>query len=633
MQKFSTPESKAQWLTEIRRDNDVRCRRCARLENIWSWVRLLFFLAGIAAVYGFWAKTFAAVGTGVFSLALFSLAVYVHQRLKGQRKILEWMIRVIDESLQRCGGQVVLTRGWEKLAADSSLLLAPVLDPGRTWSLTEQEHDDLDLYAPPVGIFGLLNRTSTPIGNRRLQDWMNHSLLSSAAILARQNAVHRLDEHPIERLRIMGMIAPLRNSTPWLQQLIAAVGQATAFPRPVLSRVFRIWSWFTILFTLFAIGNFLIGEYKYTLGVLWLLVFNGILFLFVRRPLLSTLSSWQNLGPTLKHVLASVRQASADLPTDPQLDTLREIFRTALAHKTLPSLTRLQPWTEVGGPIHALLNCLFFYDLHVAEALLTRVLPHRDRLLDCFSALADLEAFCSLASFAWEQPVVCYPTPLIDPGLTLVAGRHPLISPERVVSNDVRVEPAKRLWIITGPNAAGKSTLLRTVGINLLLAQMGSAVTAQTMSWSPVRLMADLRVRDDLAIQESLFMSEVRHLRRMIGSQPDNVPLLGLIDEPFRGTNSREKLAASLALAEYLTTMPHFFFLATHEHALTRLPENTAAVNYHFQETLTPSGLQFDYRLRPGPAQTTTALEIMKQEGFPPDLLARAHHWLDHLPY
>jgi DNA mismatch repair ATPase MutS len=163
------------------------------------------------------------------------------------------------------------------------------------------------------------------------------------------------------------------------------------------------------------------------------------------------------------------------------------------------------------------------------------------------------------------------------------------------------------------------------VGVNVLLAQTGAAVPAVEMTWSPVRLITDVRIRDDLAKNESYFLSEVRRLRRLVLDCERDTPILGLIDEPFRGTNSQERTAAGLALLEHLTASPNLFLIATHEDLLAQVAAQTgSARNYHFQEHLENGGVRFDYRLRPGPATTRTALRILEQEGYPKALLERA---------
>ena len=145
------------------------------------------------------------------------------------------------------------------------------------------------------------------------------------------------------------------------------------------------------------------------------------------------------------------------------------------------------------------------------------------------------------------------------------------------------------------------------------------------MTWSPVRLITDVRIRDDLARHESYFLSEVRRLRRLVLDAGHSTPVLGLIDEPFRGTNSQERAAAGVALLEHLMASSNLFVIATHEEVLARTAAGTpSAANYHFQEHLQDGGIAFDYLLRPGPAGTKTAMRILEQEGYPASLLERA---------
>jgi DNA mismatch repair ATPase MutS len=171
--------------------------------------------------------------------------------------------------------------------------------------------------------------------------------------------------------------------------------------------------------------------------------------------------------------------------------------------------------------------------------------------------------------------------------------------------------------------------LLRMCGVNCLLAQIGTVVMAEAMTLCPVRLISDLQVRDNLADDESYFLAEVRHLRRMVVPESDGGHLLGLMDEPFRGTNSAEQVAAALAVVEHLLRTPNFFLLATHEQRLTGLADKLdGAENRHFQENLSAEGLVYDYRLRLGPAVTRNALRVLQREGYPRALLDRAQEWL-----
>jgi len=141
--------------------------------------------------------------------------------------------------------------------------------------------------------------------------------------------------------------------------------------------------------------------------------------------------------------------------------------------------------------------------------------------------------------------------------------------------------------------------------------------------------MTDMRVSDNLADHESYFLAEVRQIRRMVKPDVDDYMLLGLIDEPYRGTNSSEQIAASLAVLDHFIESGHFFLVATHEQQLTDLAnKNAAARNFHFQENLGANGMVFDYRLHTGPATTRNALLVLEREGYPQSLLDRARAWI-----
>jgi DNA mismatch repair ATPase MutS len=157
---------------------------------------------------------------------------------------------------------------------------------------------------------------------------------------------------------------------------------------------------------------------------------------------------------------------------------------------------------------------------------------------------------------------------------------------------------------------------------------MGGAVAARAMRWTPARLITDLQARDNLAADESYFLAEVRHVRRLVRPPDGDTPMLGLIDEPFRGTNSDEQVAAAAAVVKHLLASGHNFVVATHTSELTTLPDDRVAANYHFNEQLDADGMVFDYTIRPGPARTRNALLVLEREGYPREVLDDAHAWL-----
>lgn len=613
---------------DIRRQRD----RWNTSEARWSWGRLFVFLA-ILATWIVWAATlWIPAALSVVGVVVFVATVKRHLHCQRERELREGMLTVLDESLRRCGGKVVTIRDGSRPAdrGEDSPEFPPVLVCGPTDTLTDQERDDLDVFASPTGLFGLLNRTSCAFGARRLRDMLDRPCLSPERIVARQSAVQWLEQNTPERVRIMGAAVRLRAEDKRLAGFARAVDQAKPLTLFAPVSALRVSSVLTTLLATLAIGNILVGNFGWTWLLALVLAANAIVLRKIGPALGAALNPWRDVAWGAFAFLAAVRQAADDLPREMELSQLGARFEAVTRDGKLRSLCGRIGWTEYGGGWHAAANYIALYDVHVASAILKRAVPDRENLRLALSALAELEALESLACFAAEQPSTCYPTPapVGEVSLRIREGRHPLIAPERVMPNDVSLTPESRMWIITGSNMAGKSTFLRMAGVNVLLAQIGSAVSAGDMTWSPARLVTDLQARDSLAEDESYFLAEVRHLRRMVLPADADVPMLGLIDEPFRGTNSQDQSAASVAVIEHLITTRNLFILATHDRHLTEMADGGAVSNYHFREDLGSDGLVFGYQLHDGPAQTRNALRVLEREGYPPRVLEGAHAWL-----
>ncbi len=197
---------------------------------------------------------------------------------------------------------------------------------------------------------------------------------------------------------------------------------------------------------------------------------------------------------------------------------------------------------------------------------------------------------------------------------------HPLLSAKSRVANDVHLAGLGSIHLITGSNMSGKSTFLRTIGINLCLAQAGAPVCARSFDWTWGRLACCIRVDDSLDAGLSFFYAEVKRLKMILDATKERAapPLLFLIDEIFKGTNNRERLIGSRVYITELSRGNGFGLVSTHDLELAELEDTVSGLtNAHFQETVAAGTLAFDYQLRPGPCPTTNALKIMELEGLP----------------
>ncbi len=197
---------------------------------------------------------------------------------------------------------------------------------------------------------------------------------------------------------------------------------------------------------------------------------------------------------------------------------------------------------------------------------------------------------------------------------------HPLIEEEQKVVNDFAMHNLGDIVLITGSNMSGKSTFLRTLGINLCLAYAGAPVNAQSFSTSLFRVFTTIKVSDSVTEGYSYFYAEVRRLRALLDElqRPDRCPLFFLIDEIFKGTNNRERLIGSRAYIRALVGKNCAGAISTHDLELVKLADELPGItNYHFREDVVNGKMVFEYKLLPGPSPTTNALKIMQLEGLP----------------
>lgn len=269
--------------------------------------------------------------------------------------------------------------------------------------------------------------------------------------------------------------------------------------------------------------------------------------------------------------------------------------------------------------VHAFIPWDFYFThrLNLLKEELAELLP---RWLD---AWYELEALNSLANFAYLNPTYVFPE--INSGSAMFDARalgHPLLKPESKVCNDFELDESAALAILTGSNMAGKSTFLRTVGVNLCLAYAGAPVNAERLQVSLFRVFTCIKVSDSVQDGLSYFYAEVKRLKALLSAaeQEDGPPVMFLIDEIFRGTNSRERLIGGRAYIRALSRRPAVGLIATHDLELVKLADEIAgATNFHFREEVRDGKMVFDYQLRPGPCPTTNALHIMRLEGLPAD--------------
>ena len=364
----------------------------------------------------------------------------------------------------------------------------------------------------------------------------------------------------------------------------------------------------------------------------WILSFlcYGFLMLFVGGRLNHVFERTLDLQTELEKLAAVIGVLEKrSFNREPVLRVVTEPFRTGEEPPSLAikQLARICSGLSIKGHplIHIALNLIGPWDMawtwylqHVCRRL-------RPSLPLWLEQLSTIDAAMALSAFAYLNPTYAWPKRR-EPerqrngGFLATGLGHPLLPHARRVHNEFEIKAIGQIFLVTGSNMSGKSTFLRTVGINACLAQAGGPVCAETWEWSWVRIHSCLRVGDSLEEGLSYFYAEVKRLKGILVAvaHAESNPVLFLIDEIFKGTNNRERLLGSEAFIRELSRGCGLGLVTTHDLELARLEAELPGItNVHFQETVGDKELKFDYRLRPGPCPTTNALRIMAMEGLP----------------
>lgn len=487
----------------------------------------------------------------------------------------------------------------------------------RSWQQAEKDSWQFPLIRD-LGLVGghslwtLLDETLSEGGQKKLLHWMSVSPQSLETLRQRQEKVKSLRSQTwfYTRLIIAANSNELNLSTLQISDFLKNPFVPKSFPWLLIANL-TIWL-LTVTGALIALAS------GVTLPAL----------LFLAFPLLS-LSS---LGATGQAFLAGVglsHHLGALVPT------FKSIEKRAATNKDLrdlcPRIFQDRPsraarkldfilgfvGTQTNPILHLFLNVLTPWTL-VSVFFLERVRQQmRDNFPACVEELSEFEVFGSLLIFDKYQTQV-YPRFAAKTQLECLQIFHPLIERKRAVANDFTFPEEKSLGLLTGSNMSGKSTFLRTIGINQILANMGAPVFADQFLTLPLRVETCIEVTDSLRDGYSYFYAEVRRLRDILQSAAAKTPVLFLIDEIFRGTNNRERQIGSRAVIRTLARETTAIgFISTHDLELTNLENtNPSLLNLHFREDIDENGkMIFSYHLRQGPCPTTNALRIMAAEG------------------
>jgi predicted ATPase len=610
----------------------ARRDRQQRQADVLSRLRLATFLGGVALIWWSLASLrgqaeVSGILAGLGALIGFAVLVVRHARVLDQIAHSDAAISLARQGLAR------LARDWGSLPD-----VAP--PSGVDWNAHPYLRD-LDLYGP-ASVARWLGAPATAEGARRLGDW----LLSPATVPVirdRQEAIEELapkrewresfavhgrlggaapgdvarflawaeDRTSAVPPQTQGVVITLTALT-WVLIAVWFAGAVSRLP-PLTGNTWGVW-----------LGDALSHGWFW-----WPVVINVLLSLSLASRVYDAFG-YATFGQRALQRHVAMLTAICDEPWRASLLTAQQtrLRDGGNAPQRLRRLNRLVGWAELrtgAALLHLPIQAFTLWDFHVLFALQRWRGRCGRQVRGWLDALAECDALAMLSIVRADETASTMP--VVDPDLKAVTATgisHPLMSPDRRVANDVSVGPAGTVLLITGSNMSGKSTLLRSIGLNLVLAQAGAPVCAAEFRTPPLRVYTSIHVEDSLELGLSYFMAALARLKQIVDAAErgpaEGRPLLYLLDEVLQGTNSIERSVAVRAVVQHLLEAGAIGVMTTHDLALAaEEPLAASATLAHFTEQVHADGsMTFDYRLRPGLATSTNALRLMQLIGIAP---------------
>ena len=472
---------------------------------------------------------------------------------------------------------------------------------------------DLDLFGP-ASLFELLNTARTEVGELTLADWLR-APAPLPEVRARQAAIDEL--RPM--LDFKEDVAVLASESPVGRTglLAAWAGSPAVRFAPALRAALAACALITIALVVTVYRDVIAPEWLFG----WLFLEVGLAALW-RRPFHQVLHAIDTPERDLGLLAGLLARIESQRFTSPRLAALHQALLTdgVVPSKRIAQLRSLVSWLDsTHNMMFAPIAVILLLRQQLAIAIDRWHAAYGPAVAEWLRAVGDVEALAALATFAYERPEDPFPE-LVDEGPLYEAEAlgHPLIAAAVGVRNDVRLGAGGlRVIIVSGSNMSGKSTLLRSVGVSVVLALAGAPVTARRLRISALVLGATLHIEDSLQAGHSRFFAEILRIRTIADAARGAVPLLFLLDEILHGTNSHDRRIGAEGIVRALVGLDAIGLVTTHDLALTELPVmlGAAAVNMHFEDRLEDGKMIFDYRMRPGVVEHSNALALMRAIG------------------
>lgn len=570
-----------------------------RRRNELAWLRLASILAAMIFLWQVWPVShFIAIAAAVISVAIFFYFLSRDLINNYEIKNTESLIRINKTEI------AILQHQFTDLP------------DGLTYRPAVHDYaNDLDIFGN-ASLFQYINRTTAEQAGELLSHW----LLTPApadTIPARQEGIKELSQKTAwrQQLQATGITnhitkATENNISNWLQQK----NKFSAAGWKILRLVYP-------LITITILGLFITGFIPTSLFTLLLVVFFAI-SLLISKLIMPEYNLLTKITGEVETLTDSIEHIENESFTSLLLQQLQASFRgqekkaSVIINQLKKILDRFDYRFNV--VVFIPLNSFLLWDLQQVLILEKWKTNNQSLVSNWYESLAGFEALSSLGNLTFNHPQWNFPVMSANKG-TFIAEEmgHPLIPAVKLVRNNFSVEGTGKINLVTGSNMAGKSTFLRSVGVNTVLAMTGAPVCAGYLELYPTRIISTMRVSDNLEESTSTFYAELKKLKTIIEAVNNKENVFLLLDEILRGTNSLDRHTGSDALLRQLISQQAVGLLATHDLELAKLAEQYPAniINYHFDVQVNNEELYFDYKLKRGVCQSMNASLLMKKIG------------------
>ncbi|MCH2203118.1 MAG: hypothetical protein MK102_14195 [Fuerstiella sp.] len=560
-------------------------------------VRVTLFLGVI--VLGTWltADPRAALPFSI-TTAVLVLVMVVHRptlhRLRSTVRIQQWY----SSCLQR------LTNHWRQLPESGEEFVSSE----HSWS------GDLDLFGPG-SLFQKLCQCRTLPARRMLAGWMTE-VPAAEVIVHRQQMAESLRNE----LDLRERLATIDNAGNWSATETTLNRWATESARPVPP-------WIVFLSAVFGVAGIVLlfmaaADIVDFSTLLLVLLAQMPLMLLARSQIKAVVTAVDSVNQALRQLSQILTELEAHSFDDPHVVELQQVLKAGghRASAQIRSLSNRIGWLNNSLRNQFLIPFAWLFGLTVL--LTDRIerwrVDYGALIPGWIEASAELEVLLTIGAWSFDNADTVIPE-ISDgaPMFTACELGHPLLSNRQCILNDVQLTQDHPLMLISGSNMSGKSTLLRSIGTNLVLTWCGGRVNARSMSTTPFQMGTVMRVSDSLIEGRSLFFSIVRRLRQVVDLTDGTLPVLFLLDEILNGTNSNDRRRGAEAVIRSLLDRGALGLVTTHDLELTRIVHSLdgRAGNYHFEDQITDGAMTFDYQLREGVVERSNAIELMRMMG------------------